>query len=209
VSELGDTGANAREEGFLLEVFLVPIMSSREVTLRSTVAGFTAEGKLHTLSVWFILALRLMMGLAFLNAGLDELLGGGFSAAGYLQNAPPANGSPLADLFVAMGRTPWFVDFVNAAVPWGQLLIGLGLLVGGLTRLAAFWGAFTMVLFYFGNWDVAHGYINGDFAYVLVFLSVAAFGAGRVLGLDADIEQYEVGGTPLVERYPWARYVLG
>jgi thiosulfate dehydrogenase (quinone) large subunit len=34
--------------------------------------------------------------------------------------------------------------------------------------------------------------INGDFAYMLVFLAVAAFGAGRILGLDAWIENYEI-----------------
>ncbi|QCJ47483.1 DoxX family protein [Haloprofundus sp. MHR1] len=184
-------------------------MSTQEVELRSTVAGFTAEGKLHTLSVWFILALRLMMGVAFLQAGSSKLLGGEFSAAGYLANAPAANGSPAADLFAAMAQTTWFMEFVNVAVPWGQIAIGLGILVGCLTRLAAFWGAFMMVLFYLGNWDVSHGYINGDFAYMLVFLSVAAFGAGRILGLDRYIEQYEVGGRPLVERYPWTRYLLG
>ncbi|MUW15745.1 DoxX family membrane protein [Halorubrum sp. CBA1125] len=184
-------------------------MSSREVSLESTIGGISVEGQLHTLSVWFILALRLMMGLAFLQAGTGKLLGGEFSAAGYLANAPAANGSPFADLFVAMSQTGLFMDFVNVAVPWGQVLIGLGLLVGCLTRLAAFWGAFMMVLFYFGNWDVAHGYINGDFAYMLVFLSVAAFGAGRILGLDAYIERYDVGGKPLVERYSWMRYFLG
>ncbi|NHN60066.1 MULTISPECIES: DoxX family protein [Halorussus] len=184
-------------------------MSDREVALRSTVAGFTAAGKLHTLSVWFILALRLMMGLAFLQSGLDKVLSGEFSASGYLLNAPTANGSPVADLFVSMGNTPWFVAFVDIAVPWGEILIGLGLLVGALTRLAAFFGAFMMLLFYLGNWDIAHGYINGDFAYMLVFLSVAAFGAGRILGLDSYIERYGVGGRPLVERYPWTRYLLG
>ncbi|QHS16590.1 DoxX family protein [Halopenitus persicus] len=184
-------------------------MVSREVTLESTIGGFTAEGQLHTLSVWFILALRLMMGLAFLQSGVDKVLSGSFSAAGYLQNAPPSNGSPVADLFVAMGNTPWFVDFVNVAVPWGEVLIGLGLIVGFLTRLAAFWGAFMMLLFYLGNWEISHGYINGDFAYMLVFLSVAAFGAGRILGLDAYVENYDLGGETLVERYPWMRYLLG
>lgn len=184
-------------------------MSSQEVSLKSTFGGMTVEGQLHTLSVWFILALRLMMGIAFLQAGSSKLLGGGFSAAGYLANAPAANGSPFADLFISMSQTTWFMEFVNLAVPWGQLLIGLGLLVGCLTRLAAFWGAFMMVMFYFGNWDIAHGYINGDFAYMLVFLSVAAFGAGRILGLDAYIEQYDVGGQPLIDRYPWMRYLLG
>ncbi|SDN11808.1 thiosulfate dehydrogenase [quinone] large subunit [Halogranum gelatinilyticum] len=184
-------------------------MASREVSLQSTVSGFTATGKLHSLSVWFILGLRLMMGIAFFQSGIDKVLSGSFSAAGYLQNAPAANGSPAAGLFVAMGQTPWFVDFVNVAVPWGEVLIGLGLLVGAMTRLAAFWGAFMMLLFYLGNWDIAHGYINGDFAYMLVFLSVAAFGAGRILGLDSYIEQYEIDGQPLVERYPWTRYLLG
>ncbi|QZX99102.1 DoxX family protein [Halobaculum rubrum] len=184
-------------------------MSTQEIRLRSTIGGFTAEGKLHTLSVWFILALRLMIGLAFFQSGLDKVLSGSFSAAGYLQNAPPANGSPVADLFVAMGSTGWFVDIVNVAVPWGELLIGLGVIVGGLTRLAAFFGAFMMLLFYLGNWDIAHGYINGDFAYMLVFLSVAAFGAGRILGVDQYIEAYDVGGETLIERYPWLRYVLG
>ena len=188
---------------------LLPAMAAREVQLRSSIGGLTAEGRLHTLSVWFILALRLMMGLAFFQSGFDKVVSGEFSAAGYLVNAPPANGSPVADLFVAMGETGWFVAFVDIAVPWGEVAIGLGLLVGAFTRLAAFFGAFMMLLFYLGNWSVSHGYINGDFAYMLVFLSVAAFGAGRVFGLDRLIEQYEIRGEPLVERYPWMRYFLG
>nr|WP_246310518.1 DoxX family protein [Halobaculum halophilum] len=149
-----------------------------------------------------------MMGLAFFQSGLDKVLSGSFSAGAYLTGAAPANGSPAADLFVAMGNTPWVVEFVNVAVPWGEILIGLGLIFGVMTRFAAFCGAFMMLLFYLGNWDISHGYINGDFAYMLVFLSVAAFGAGRILGFDAYIEQYEVDGRPLVERYPWLRYVL-
>jgi thiosulfate dehydrogenase [quinone] large subunit len=149
-----------------------------------------------------------MMGLAFFQSGLSKVLSG-FSASGYLLNAPAANGSPVAGLFAAMGNSPMFVEFVNVAVPWGEVLIGLGLIFGGMTRLAAFFGAFMMLLFYFGNWDIAHGYINGDFAYMLVFLAVAAFGAGRILGLDQYIEQYEVSGQPLVEQYPWTRYLLG
>ena len=184
-------------------------MATQEIRLQSTLGGYTATGKLHSLSVWFILALRLMMGIAFFQSGIDKVLSGSFAAGGYLTNAPVANGSPVADLFVTMGETGWFVSFVNVAVPWGEVLIGLGLIVGFLTRLAAFWGAFMMLLFYLGNWDIAHGYINGDFAYMLVFLAVAAFGAGHILGLDARIERYEVDGKPLVEKYPALQYILG
>ena len=184
-------------------------MSSQEVRLRSTVAGYTAEGRLHTLSVWFILGLRLMMGIAFLWSGVDKVLSSSFSAGGYLMNAPRANGSPAAGLFEAMGSSQLFLDFVNVAVPWGEVLIGLGLIVGAFTRFAAFWGAFMMLMFYLGNWDMGHGFINGDFAYMLTFLAVAAFGAGRILGLDQYIEQYDVGGQPLIKRYPWMAYLLG
>ncbi|MFW6318194.1 MAG: DoxX family protein [Halorubrum sp.] len=167
------------------------------------------EGKRHTLSVWFVPALRLMIGLAFFRVGLDRVLSGEVGAPGYPGNAPAANGSPAAGLFAAIGENALFVDFASVAVPWGEVLIGLGAIAGLLTRLVAFWGAFMVLLFYLGDGDVSHGYINGGFAYVLVFPSVAAFGAGRILGLGSDVEAYEVGGQPLVERYPRTRYRLG
>ncbi|NHN61081.1 MULTISPECIES: DoxX family protein [Halorussus] len=179
-------------------------------TFSSTIRGYTVRGKAHSLSAWFVLSLRLMMGYAFAYSGFTKLAAAEpFAAGGYLANVAATNGNPLADLFAWMGSTPWFVEFANVAVPWGELFIGLGLLVGAFTRLAAFFGALMMLMFYFGNWDIAHGLINGDFAYMLVFLAVAAFGAGRILGLDALIERYEVDGRPLVEKYPALEYILG
>ena len=179
-------------------------------TFSSTVGGYTVRGRAHSLSAWFVLSLRLMMGYAFAYSGFTKLAAAEpFAAGGYLANVAATNGNPLADLFAWMGSTPWFVEFANVAVPWGELFIGLGLLVGAFTRLAAFFGALMMLMFYLGNWDIAHGVINGDFAYMLVFLAVAAFGAGRILGLDAYIEQYEVDGRPLVEKYPVLEYILG
>jgi thiosulfate dehydrogenase [quinone] large subunit len=177
-------------------------------TFESTLGGLQVRGRAHSLSAWFVLALRLMMGYAFLHAGWTKITAAEpFSAGGYLTHVTAA--SPASGLFHWMGTTPWFVDFVNVAVPYGEFLIGLGLLVGAFTRLAAFWGAFMMLMFYLGNWEVQHGVINGDFAYMLVFLAVAAFGAGHILGLDSVIERYEVDGEALVERYPVLRYVLG
>ncbi|WP_158058775.1 DoxX family protein [Halorussus halophilus] len=179
-------------------------------TFTSTIGGYTVRGRAHSLSAWFVLSLRLMMGWAFAYSGLTKLLAAEpFSAGGYLTHVAAANGNPLAGTFAWMGSTPWFVEFANVAVLWGELFIGLGLLVGAFVRLAAFFGAFMMLMFYFGNWSIEHGVINGDFAYMLVFLAVAAFGAGRILGLDTYIENYEVGGRTLVERYPALEYVLG
>jgi len=170
----------------------------------SRFGGVTVRGKAHSLSAWFVLALRLMMGYAFLSSGVDKLLGGSFAAGGYLTNVAAANGNPLEGMFQWMANTPWFLDFVNVAVPVGEVLIGAALLLGAVTRLAAFFGAFMMLLFYFGNWSVGHGYVNGDFAYMLVFLAVAAFGAGRILGVDAYLEELDV-----VKDNAWLRYLLG
>ncbi|QLD89560.1 DoxX family protein [Natronomonas salina] len=182
--------------------------NAHDTTFQSTLAGVTVEGRAHPLSAWFVLALRLVIGFAFLYSGAEKVLVG-FDAQGYLLNVAAQNGNPLEEMFLWMGQTDWFVAFVNIAVPWGEVAIGLGLMVGLLTRLAAFFGALMMLLFYFGNWDMAHGPINADFMYMLVFLSVAAFGAGRILGLDQYVEQYEVDGQPLIEKYPRLEYVLG
>lgn len=42
-----------------------------------------------------------------------------------------------------------------------------------------------------------------------MFLAVAAFGDGRILGLDQYIENYDVGGEKLIEKYPKLDYILG
>jgi len=179
-------------------------------TFESTITGVTVSSRAPSLSAWFVLSLRLMMGYAFAYSGFTKIVAAEpFAAGGWLTNVAAANGNPLAGVFSWVAGTPWLVEFANVAVPWGELLIGLGLLVGALVRLAAFFGAVLMAMFYFGNWSIEHGLINGDFAYMLVFLAVAAFGAGRILGLDAYIENYELGGQTLVERYPVLEYVLG
>ncbi|MFB6096603.1 MAG: DoxX family membrane protein [Haloferacaceae archaeon] len=185
-------------------------MATSANTFSSRIGGVTVNGRAHSLSAWFVLSLRLMMGWAFAYSGFTKLTGPeAFSSAGYLVNVAATNGNPLAGAFAWMGATPWFVAFADVAVPWGELFIGLGLLVGLLTRLAAFFGALMMLMFYFGNWDITHGVINGDFAYMLVFLAVAAFGAGRILGLDQYVERYAVDGRALIEKYPVLEYVLG
>jgi thiosulfate dehydrogenase [quinone] large subunit len=56
----------------------------------STLGGLTVRGKAHGLSAWFVLALRLMMGYAFLHAGYVKIVAAEpFSAVGYLTNAVP------------------------------------------------------------------------------------------------------------------------
>ena len=172
----------------------------------SNVGGVTVHAEAHPMSVWFVLALRVTIGLAIAIAGVEHI-GTGFDARGFLLYSAIENGSPFAPLFTALGANDLFVQFVNVALPWSELFIGLALVFGALTRLAAFGGAVLMFVLYLGYWNFEIGVVNLTF--MVVFLSVAAFGAGRILGLDVLVEQYRIDGVPLVERYPSLRYVLG
>ncbi len=101
----------------------------------------------------FWLPVRLFLGFSWLTASLHKIadggwLDGGASLAGYWQNAVsiPEGGRPPITY-------DWYRDFIqlllnNGAESWfswlivfGELLVGIGLIVGALTGIAAFFGA--------------------------------------------------------------------
>lgn len=162
-----------------------------------------------------LLGLRLVMAWVFLQAGLEKLSEGGWgdplawSSTGFLENAvAPAN--PLHGLFT------WFANYgsiVDPLVIFGQILIGLALLLGILVRFAALMGGLQMFFFWTAAWQgglmegfpVEHGYfVDYTLVYMLLLFGLGAWGAGRVLGLDARLEE-----TDLVRNNPWMRYLLG
>lgn len=151
-------------------------------------------------ATYWIVFLRIVTGYWMMHAGLTKLLEGGFSAGWWLTGATQA--TIVGPVTVWFGQNaPWFV---NAAIPIGEFLIGLGVLVGGFTRLAAFFGAFLMFFFYFGNAEWTHGFVNGDLMGLLLFLTMIVFGAGRVWGLDRYLED-----TEIVKKHNRLRYLLG
>jgi thiosulfate dehydrogenase [quinone] large subunit len=177
-------------------------MTTSTVKLFGRPVEFTYD---ESITGYLTVFLRLITGYWFLNAGVNKfavLSGEPFNAAGWLMNGTTA--SPVHGFFVFAAETPWLLEFTNLAIPVGQTLIGLGLIMGAFTRLAAFWGAFLMVFFYLGNASWAHGYVNGDLFGFLMFAIVATLAAGRILGVDQMLEK-----TALVEKYPALKYLLG
>ena len=52
---------------------------------------------------------------------------------------------------------------------------------------------------------IAHGWVIDDhIVYAALLFGLGAFGAGRILGLDAYLER-----TSVVRNNPWLRYFLG
>lgn len=162
-----------------------------------------------------VVSLRVVMGWTLFQGGVTKLFTyldaspeNNWTAAGYLANAIP-DGNPLTGVWTSMAGSP----LIDGLVMWGLTLTGIGLILGALVRWNAFWGAVMMLLFWaaslhgglLAGLPLAHGWVVDDhMVYAALLFGLGAFGAGRILGLDASLEQ-----TAVVENNPWLRYLLG
>ena len=161
--------------------------------------------------------LRIAMGTTFLWAFLDKAFGLGFST-GRLENGgidffgPDAwinGGSPTDGVLQFAVHTKGFlVDFYQGLagatwVEWAYMLsmlaIGLGLIFGIGTRLAAIGGIIWMAIFYTATaiWPEHNPFLDDHVVYAIVLAGIAYVGAGRFLGLGRRWES-----TALVRKFP-------
>ncbi|MDQ6595899.1 DoxX family protein [Bacillus salipaludis] len=129
--------------------------------------------------------LRLYLGYSWFTAGLHKLMGG-FDASGYLKGAiaNPVKG-PEGDVVFS-----WFVGFLkgfalpnvdlfNFLVPWGETLVGLGLILGCFTTAAMFFGLLMNFTFFLAG-TVSH---NPRDIFLGFIILTAGYNAGKI-GLD-------------------------
>jgi thiosulfate dehydrogenase [quinone] large subunit len=155
------------------------------------------------LSYWLVV-LRLIGGWWMLHAGLDKIVNWPFDAGWFVGGA--AQGTSLGPV-VTLFSDGVLLTFVNFAIPIGQVLIGLGLVFGALTRTAAFFGAVLLMFFYFVNGETgawAHGVVTGELLGLLIFGMIATLGAGRVLGIDGYLAD-----TEFIKNHPRLQYLIG
>lgn len=153
------------------------------------------------LAYWLVM-MRLTAGWWMLHAGLDKFLAWPSDAGWFVGGAAGTSLGPFVTLFSEGAG----LAFVNVMIPLGQTLIGLGLILGALTRLAAFFGATLMIFFFIngetGAWE--HGVVTGDLLGLLIFAMIATLGAGRILGIDSYLLK-----TDFVRANPRLRYLIG
>lgn len=133
---------------------------------------------------YFILVLRLYIGYQWVTVAMGKITGG-FDSTGYLTNvvANPVKGSdgaavyPVYNYFIEHFALP-NAELFNVLVPWGELLIGIGLILGTLTTAAAFFGLLMNFMFFFGGTVST----NATFILVQFFILVAGANAGRIGG---------------------------
>jgi thiosulfate dehydrogenase [quinone] large subunit len=155
------------------------------------------------LAYWLVM-LRLVAGWWMLHSGLDKLVNWPFDAGWFVGGA--AAGTSIGP-FVTLFSDGVGLALVNVAVPLGQFAIGLGLILGALTRTAAFFGAVLMMFFYFINGETggwSHGLVTSELLGIVIFGMIATLGAGRILGVDAWLAE-----TDFVKNNPKLRFFIG
>lgn len=140
---------------------------------------------------------RILFGGLFLWSGLNKVTSG-FTASGYLINATTG---PFMEFFQSLAGSP----IVDSLVIYGEVLIGIALVTGLFVRFASAMTIIMMSLFYLSAFPPEHGLISEHIIYILVAKILAAFGAGRLWGIDGLLEK-----QPLVkEHFSIFRYLLG
>ena len=149
-----------------------------------------------------IVVLRITLGWMFLYSGVTKFLDPTWSAAGYLQGATSFGG--LYHWFTQPGILP----FVNTLNEWGQILLGISLILGIGVRLSSFLGVGLMALYYlplgFPRPDTHSFIVDDHVIFAAALLVMASLHVGRVFGLERWCSN-----LPICSRFPKLRWFIG
>jgi thiosulfate dehydrogenase [quinone] large subunit len=155
----------------------------------------------------YVAIVRIGVGIIFLWAGLEKVLGSGpdgFSAAGFLKfgtagtlgwpfvTGEVAQGTvfnPTHDFWAGLAGNDAAMSVINFLVPFGQIGIGVSLILGLFTRFGAAMGTLMMLFFFLAAWDFEFGIVNQHLTYALVTFLLGYLGSGNYYGLDATFGQ--------------------
>jgi thiosulfate dehydrogenase [quinone] large subunit len=146
---------------------------------------------------------RIVIGVIFLWAGLEKVIGGAgeWSAKGFLAFGTSGTlgwpfvtevvegtvFNPTHEFWVGLSANAGAMSVINLLVPFGQVAIGTSLILGIATRFASAMGSLMMLFFFFAAWDFAYGIVNQHLTYAVVTLGLGVIGAGNYYGLDAGL----------------------
>jgi len=195
------------------------IPAVRESTYTMTVPGIkrSFEFKYHTAFLpLLVLVGRALFGFFFIWSGFAKVIhDGGWMGFQWFKGSAESAGElylflnystgPFQGLWVEVANNARAMDVIAVLVVVGQILVGFGILFGILTRLSFFFAGTMMLAFYSVNlWPAYNPFLNEYIFYIGIFAVLGALGAGRVVGVDAWIEE-----RAFVTRHPWLGWVLG
>ncbi|MFN2517467.1 MAG: ubiquinol-cytochrome c reductase iron-sulfur subunit [Jatrophihabitantaceae bacterium] len=141
---------------------------------------------------WALLALRAFLALVFIYGGLSKIADRRFLDASSPLSmrasvAAVRSASPIGDLLGPVQAHSFGFGLAMAAA---ELAVGLGVLLGLLTRLAAVGGmAITLGLWLTVSWGATPWYTSADLVYLFAFTPLLISGSGGLLTVDAWLQQ--------------------
>ena len=140
--------------------------------------------KIQTIILVF---LRLVVGYHFLFEGMDKLFDPNWTSAGFLLQSNWL----FADIFHSLVESSFIlavVDFMNI---WGQILIGIGLILGLFSTWAAYAGALLIFFYYIAIPPFINSYtfIDKNLLELFAFLVLAVFPTSQIIGIDLLINK--------------------
>src|SRR5690625_3287354 len=150
---------------------------------------------------WLLTVLRVYLGYTWLTAGWGKAIGG-FDASGFIQGAIAAAGG---DNPTVQG---WWAAFLEAValpnaemfsfvVAWGEVLVGIALILGIFTNFAALMGITMNFAFLFSGTVST----NAQMVLLTFFLLVAGFNAGKKLVKPLDRKSTRLNSSHVAISY--------
>ncbi len=154
------------------------------------------DGKLSRGAMVAITLLRIMIGWHFLYEGIAKMSSASWSSVGFLKQAR----GPFAELFKWLAAQPNLLANADLITMYGLTLVGVLLILGLFTRLAALGAMGFLVMFYLCNPPfVGYFYsIPSEGSYLIVNKNVVEFfgllvvlltGTGKFAGLDLFVNR--------------------
>ena len=144
-----------------------------------------------------LVLLRILIGWHMLYEGIAKLLTPNWTSASFLKESQWIL-SGFSNWIISNDGVLRVVDFMNT---WGLIAIGIGLILGIFTRLAAYAGAFLLLIYYMNNPPMIglEYSLPSEGNYLIVsktlieaaaLLLLGGFPTGKVFGLDIFISRF-------------------
>jgi len=145
-----------------------------------------------------LVVLRILIGWHLLFEGISKLMNPSWSSIGFLKESQWIM-SGFAKWIVAHDNLLQVADFLNT---WGLIAIGLGLILGFCTRIAAISGVFLLLMYYFNNAPItgieysipAEGnnmIVSKTLIEAVALFVLTVFPTGSIIGLDVLIARFK------------------
>ena len=147
--------------------------------------------KINKTQVFWLVALRVVIGWHFLYEGIVKLTNPNWSSVGYLLDSQ----GWFKDIFYWMASSPAILNTIDFLNVWGLIAIGLGLILGLLTPIALSGGILLLAMYYLSHppfvglkytlpMEGSYLFVNKTLIELVALILLLSFPTGKYIGID-------------------------